>query len=171
MGIKIRCAENSDIDKIMEIEFFGFSPCIRESKNVFLKRIQACSELVLIFEINNEIAGYLSGEFLSNIPLNSSELKLGHTPDTPTEKNYIYISSFSLLPDFRGNGNGSNCWNLAIDYFENNFDYKNLLLLVNEAWPNAKHIYEKSGFYEIDTFVNFFPTEDQKFTNGCLMKK
>lgn len=168
MTLKIRTATENDIHQIMNIEEKGFIEPIREEQSVFLNRIKINPELFLIFEFDNNVAGYLSAEYMSEIPDSAEDLKLDHTPSADAEKNYIYISSYSLLPEYRGNRNGSLCWNKALDYLGSNKKY---VLLVNEAWPAAKHIYQKSGFKEIKTFKDFFPTEEETFTAGTLMIK
>ena len=162
----VRTAKLSDINSVMKIESAGFIPEIQEEEAVFLKRIKLCPQLFLIFEQNGKTAGYLSAEYMNHIPETAEELSLGHIPAPDVSKNYIYISSFSILPEYRGNGNGKICWNMALDYLgrDNKF-----ILLVNEAWQGAKHIYLQSGFKELKSFKDFFPAEANSFTAGTLM--
>lgn len=189
---KIRKATEQDIDCIMQIEEKGFIREIRESRKVFLERIKNCPDTFLIFESesekcggkfcgncgNKDIFGYLSAEFLPEIPDCSEKVALNHTPNCITNQEnqpfpVLYISSFSLLPNYRGNGNGKKCWNLAMEYFEKIYPSETeFCLLVNEQWIAAKKIYISNGFVEKKVFKNFFPcSENGNFANGILMVK
>ena len=170
----LRTATLSDLDAIMRIEEASFIPEIQEDREVFKKRIEVCPSCFLVFEFEGRVGGYLSAEFMDHIPLAADELKLGHFP-APAESNdvknqFIYISSFALLPEFRGGGNGRKMWNEALKYFRNKFSPTGFLLLVNELWGGAKHIYSESGFETISIFENFFPCDGEGFSNGILMK-
>lgn len=268
--LRIRKAELSDLDSIMNIEENGFIPEIQEERQVFEARIKACPELFLIFEAssysgttnsgeaancsgagdssvaencnhgtanssdtanttttentNNATtnsmhapAGYLCAELMSRIPETAQDVALGHTPEgtaavedectpletpaqplsavshlaataqpltavphsvatvqplTAAQPSILYISSFSLLPQFRGNGNGTKAWNLAMSYFEKHFPHiSTYVLLVNKDWPGAAHIYTKSGFKEYKVFKDFFPRQDNSRSDGILMIK
>lgn len=168
--VTLRLANSSDIDDIMKIEESSFIPQIQEDKDVFLKRIKLCPSLFLIFQLeddNKSVIGYLSAEYMDKIPESAEELKLGHTPSSKKGR-FIYISSFALLPQFRQNGLGKNLWNQAIHYFG---DDKDFLLLVNDEWKGARHIYEKSGFSLFKTFKDFFPSINGSVSDGHLLVK
>lgn len=170
--ISFRTATKADLNSIMEIEAASFLPEIQESKSTFIARLTAGSSLFLIFEENLENgntipAGYLSAEFLEKIPSSQEELKLDHSPSTKnTSTKIIYLSSFALLPQFRGNGQGKRLWNDCLDFFaKTNLQTEKFLLIVNEEWKNARHIYEQNGFTPIDNYPEFFPHKE----NGILM--
>jgi len=169
----VRTASPSDIDFIMKVEAASFIKPIQEERSVFLKRLGVCPHLFLILERKGLPAGYLSAEILKSIPQNVEELKLGHEPSEVrglSPLDFVYISSFAILPEFRGNSSGKTFWNLSLEYFEK-LGYKKFLLLVNEEWKGAAHIYEESGFRQVTVFENFFPTEKENLTDGILMKK
>lgn len=170
--IQLRPASLADIDSIMKIESAGFIAQIQEAQAVFEKRIKVCPSLFLVFEdkASGKVVGYLSAEYMSHVPESAAQLALGHEPGAAVSS-IIYISSFSILPEYRGNGIGGLLCNKALEYFESLGTVKTFLLLVNEAWGGAKHIYEKSGFEVINIFENFFPTEGKNKTAGILMKK
>lgn len=169
--LSVRNATASDIDFIMEVEKSSFINSIQEERDVFFKRIEVCPSLFLILQKDGVSAGYLSAEIMRSVPVDSSELKLGHSPKPFTsisQSDYVYISSFAVLPEFRGNGCGKKFWNLSMDYFKS-LGIKKFLLLVNDCWKGAKHIYRESGFSQIEIFKNFFPTEDGNYSDGILM--
>lgn len=174
MNYTIRTATADDITAVMYIEKNGFIPQIREEKSVFLERIGVCPHNFLVFEdYEKKVFGYICGEFMNKMPESREDLALGHSPSEQNpESPYFYISSFSILPEYRGNGTGSALWNESLKFFEKGFNSpKTLILLVNEAWAGAKHIYEKSGFKEVKIINAFFPTEKEGvYTNGILMK-
>lgn len=93
-------------------------------------------------------------------------------PLTAAQPSILYISSFSLLPQFRGNGNGTQAWQLAMTYFEKHFPHMSAyVLLVNRDWSGAAHIYTKSGFKEYKVLKDFFPRQDNSHSDGILMIK
>lgn len=187
----LRNATLQDLPEIMKIERQSFIPQIQEEEEVFRQRIMLCPETFLIFDFLKDeaagadctrktilpapalpgTAGYICGEFLSHLPASADEIALGHAP-CAQNKNfpYFYISSFALLPEFRGNGNGKLLWNKSLEYFSKlaNPGCK-FLLLVNSDWQNAFHIYQNSGFKTINTFKNFFPRQDGTTSDGILM--
>lgn len=179
----LRQAHLSDLDSIMHIEASSFIPSIQEDREVFKQRILRCPELFLVFEKRgqtfNEVAGYLCAEVMNKIPQSAQELQLGHLPADMTkideswdkgDRPLIYISSFALLPEYRGDGNGRKMWQASMKYFRERFTPQSLLLLVNEVWEGAKHIYSDSGFEVVRVFENFFPSMDKGFSNGILMQ-
>lgn len=166
----LRQANSSDIDAIMKVEKNSFIAQIQENRDVFLKRIMICPSLFLLFQKEDEnhtVIGYLSAEYMNKIPESPEELKLGHVPSTEKGK-FIYISSFAILPEFRQIGLGKKLWNQAIKYFGDEKDY---LLLVNEEWNGAMHIYEESGFILYKTFPDFFPSINNGTSDGHLLVK
>ena len=46
-----------------------------------------------------------------------------------------------------------------------------LVLLVNEEWHGAKHLYEKLGFKEVRRIKGFFPSLKQDSSDGIVMQK
>ena len=167
--LALRKAVAEDIDKIMQIEEESFLPGIREERSVFKKRLELCPETFLMLVFEKERAGYLCAEYIKKIPENAKDILLGHEP----EKEYssiIYLSSFAILPEFRGRGNGEAFWNLSMKYFSSLSGVEKLVLLVNENWSKARKIYEKSGFKQIKIFKDFFESEGKK-EDGILMEK
>ena len=168
----IRNATKNDLDSIMEIEFASFIPGIQEERIVFENRIKMCGESFLVFEDENKkVFGYLCAERMSKIPERVNELELGHFPNVNKNGSVLYISSFAIFPEYRGNGTGSYVWEQSLNFLKNLKGIKTIVLLVNESWTGAHHIYEKSGFYEICRLPSFFYAEDDSYTDGILMQK
>lgn len=173
----IRLAKTDDIEAIMRIEKSSFIPQIQEKQTVFEKRIKECPELFLVAEENDEVYGYLCAEFMEKAPETADELALGHKPKTAADVKasmsdlIVYISSFAILPEKRGNGTGKKFWNDSIEYLTKAGNNPAFYLLVNDLWKGARKIYENNGFIYVKTFSNFFPTESSGYSDGILMKK
>lgn len=161
------------IDLIMEIEKDCFIPQIQERREVFLERIKAgAGKGTFLLFIDDETcrpAGYICGEFMEKVPSGPAEIALNHNPATVKESaafSVFYISSFGILTDYRGKGNGNHLWKQALSAFEKLPGIKKLVLLVNENWSGARHIYESTGFSATALFKGFFPDG-----NGIFMEK
>ncbi|MCQ2591887.1 MAG: GNAT family N-acetyltransferase [Treponema sp.] len=171
ISYSIRQAKPEDISQIMKVEKNAFIPQIQEEEKVFSKRIELCPSLFFVFEADEKIFGYFCAEYLSKVPEKPDELKLGHTPeDSLATKKILYISSFAILSDFRGQGLGKKLWADAVKKLEEKKPEK-IFLLVNKVWTGAKHIYEQSGFSVLKTFPMFFPTDTNELSDGILMVK
>lgn len=158
------------IEEIMHVEETCFIPEIQETREVFLSRMGEQPFFVFRDEGSGKISGYISAEFIEKIPEKASEIALNHKPSGKSS-GIIYISSFALLPEYRGTGLGSEMWNRSCENFAKMPGVKTLVLLVNEEWKGAAHIYEKSGFKEICIFKDFFPRSDKSRSRGILMIK
>ncbi len=154
----------------MHVERSCFIPEIQEEREVFLSRMGINPFYVFIDETSGKAAGYISAEYIEKLPECASEIALNHRP-SGMETSMIYISSFALLPEYRGTGLGKEMWNRSCDLFSKLPGVKSLVLLVNEEWKGAAHIYESSGFEIVRVFEDFFPGRDGKRVCGILMKK
>jgi ribosomal-protein-alanine N-acetyltransferase len=167
----LRQADIQDISSIMEIEKQAFILSIQEKQETFLQRIQTFPQGFLLFSIeqNSVPLGYFASELWKSytIPhsfaLEHSALK-SHCPNG----NILYISSFGLVNHCRGKGWGKKFFQEAISLIiSSNKQISSILLLVNENWLNARHIYKSLGFTEIHTISHFFPTSE----SGIIMEK
>ena len=181
MSFSLIEADSQHIDSIMEIEKQCFIPQIQERREVFLDRIKAGKgkETFLLF-IDDETgrpSGYICGEYMKQIPSSPEEIALNHTPvhleiafeigrDFESTYPVFYISSFGILGQYRGKGNGSRLRKQSRKHFEKLPGVKKLVLLVNENWSGARHIYQSTGFSVTATFDQFFPDG-----NGIIMEK
>ena len=158
----LRKASQPDIKEIMKIEKDSFLPEIREKEELFLERICVFPEGFFVFEEEEtgHLAGYFSSELWETVP-DFNEFSVGHSIKKIHSDNgkILYISSFALMESFRGKGNGTKFFNAAIKELESDFLPEKEVLMVNEDWKGARHIYEKSGFMEISRIENaFFPS-------------
>lgn len=170
MSLKIVPAEALYIEEIMHVEANCFIPAIQEEKEVFLSRMKNNPFYVFVDESTEKVAGYISAEYMEKVPEAASEIALNHKP-SGKNTDIIYISSFALLPEYRGTGLGKEMWNRSCSLFENMPGVQTLVLLVNEEWKGAFHIYEGAGFRFIKRFEKFFPCENGKESAGILMVK
>lgn len=170
MKIKIAPAEPLYIDSIMHVEKSCFIPEIQEEREVFLSRMGKNPFYVFMDETSGKVAGYISAEYIEKIPESASEVALNHKP-SGKKTNIIYISSFALLPEYRGEGLGKEMWNRSCALFSKLPGVKTLVLLVNEEWKGAAHIYERAGFKTVNVFEDFFPKTDGIRSKGILMCK
>ena len=170
----LRKATKSDIDAIMNIEEEAFAEEIQENKDVFLERIETFSEGFFILEEKNKEIGYFSSELWNSVPqkgdscfsLNHSALK-----NHKKEGTVLYISSIAILNEYKGNGLGYRFFSESVEKIIKTFpQIKEIVLLVNEIWIPALHIYKKCGFIEYGRIQNFFSSNGIK-TDGILMRK
>lgn len=179
--LKIENATLCDIKNIMQIEKESFAPDIQESEEVFFERIKIFPEGFLLFfeedsgleknpaDLQGRIPfGYFSTELWSGIP-DAQDFAVGHDIKklhSPHGK-ILYISSFALSKNARGKGNGFALFLQSLERLEKQFLLEREVLLVNEKWQGAKHIYEKAGFKETMKIPGAFP--DSKF--GIFMER
>ena len=166
----------SDLNGIMLVEQQAFIPQIQESEDVFAQRLSAYPAGFFVLEdeeAQGTIAGYFSTELWSIVPRNKASFSLGHSAlkaHTPNGT-VLYLSSVALLDTYKGQGLGEFLFVETVRQIcTHNMAIKHIILLVNEIWYGANHIYQKSGFKEYDRISLFFPTEQKDiFTDGILM--
>ena len=172
----LRQAEISDIDVIMQIEKDSFIPAIMERREVFEQRLNVFPEGFIIFEgsKNRRSAGYICTELWDCIPSDKDFFAVGHDIKKLHNANgsALYISSFALLKEFRGAGNGKMLFGAALNFFKQKFNMESALLMVNEEWNAARRIYESYGFRKYMVFESAFPAAFRSgFSCGIIMKK
>lgn len=177
---RIRNAQKSDLDKIMQIESESFIPQISEKLEVFEKRLQFFQKGFLVFEdvSSVEVFGYFSSELWKDFPRDFSSFKIGHDIEDfffEDGKN-LYISSFAILKKMRGKGIGKKLFQDSLNFIEKLLKNDGILLektilLVNETWLSARHIYENSGFKISFTIKDAFENSFGKTDSGIVMVK
>ena len=172
----LRQAEVSDLDAIMRIEKDSFITAIMECSEVFERRLNVFPEGFIIFEDskNRRSAGYICTELWDCIPNDKDFFTVGHDIKKLHNANgsALYISSFALLKEFRGAGNGKMLFGAALNFFKQKFNMESALLMVNEEWNAARRIYESYGFCKYMVFESTFPAASGSgFSCGIIMKK
>lgn len=174
MSFGIRNATADDIEKIMEIEKSAFIPEIQENRGLFMERIELFQKGFLIFfeKESRKTAGYLSSELWKKVPSSETAFSIGHEIKDfhCDDGSVLYISSFAILPGFRGQGNGLAFFSMALDYIRQSVpSMEYALLLVNEKWQAALKIYGQYGFAEKFRIENVFPDGAGNYSDGIVM--
>lgn len=189
--MKIRTANLFDIDSIMLIENTSFVPQVREERQVFLQRLKVFPQGFILLmddsvsaadegqktEIgakNNNVCGYFCTELWEKMPDSEEVFSVGHDISLAhcQDGSVLYISSFAILPGLRGGGLGGKFFRSALNHIEESVqNLKEEVLLVNEAWLGARHIYKKNGFSECFSIKNAFQNEFLEPQTGIVMKR
>ncbi|MCR5724449.1 MAG: hypothetical protein K6G80_05110 [Treponema sp.] len=189
-------AQSFDLPAIMTIEHSAFIPQIQEKKRVFNDRLQLFPQGFLILADTSEdvvfkhgaslTAGYLTSEIWATAPdfekaateakaqkALSQQFALGHAmyKSHCITGSALYISSYALLPAYRGSGLGLPFFHSAVSALCGAFaQIRTVILLVCEEWTGARHIYEKLGFTPVYTLPGFFPSLHKKAADGIIMQ-
>lgn len=186
-------AQAFDIPAIMKIEHSAFIPQIQEKQRVFDNRLLVfpqgffvlvdTSEEIIKKQGNALTAGYLTSEIWNALPdfsVHTPEaqkalarsLKLGHAIHKThlLTGGVLYISSFALLPQYRGSGLGFAFFRASLGALCGAFSHVHtVMLLVCEEWASARKIYTQLGFSEQYTLPGFFPSLHKKNADGIIM--
>jgi Acetyltransferases len=165
-----------DLAAVMEIEKASFMTAVQEKESVFRERISVCGSCFIIFETEDDhtSAGYFSAERWAGLPSDDSIFTLNHSAarSYAPAGTVIYLSSFAILPRYRGKGAGSSLFSDSMEWFTvHNPGLTTAVLLVNEAWKGAAHIYTRYGFRETRRIPRFFPSENGTGSDGIVMVK
>lgn len=175
-------AQPFDLSQIMQIERAAFIPSIQEKERIFDSRLQLFPQgfFVLIDSSVETVkkaghavtAGYFCSELWQSIPAGNDFFALNHKPQKSHFRNgtVLYVSSIALLPDYQGKG-------YARSFFVSSLaalcgalpQIQTVMLLVNEEWKNALHIYTGEGFTEVRRLTNFFPSLHKKEKNDGIV--
>jgi ribosomal-protein-alanine N-acetyltransferase len=167
-------ANLADLSKIMELEDLGFQEGIREDKQVFKERISCFPEGFLVIKDDNEIIGYISAEIWSySESINKEMFALGHSINSIhiDKREEIYISSMAIHPKYRSVGLGRILFEELIARLKSKYNtIFSAILIVNEAWTNARKIYEGVGFKTITVIEGFFTLSGSALQDGLVMR-
>jgi ribosomal-protein-alanine N-acetyltransferase len=158
-------AHPSDIGGIMSIEDSAFSEGIRENAETFLERLSIFPKgnTLLLEEVETQRsarkpAGYFCSELWDEIPPPEPEFyALGHSMKerNVSSGNILYISSLAMMPGIKGQGRFLFNESLKLICTANP-QIRSIILLVNELWLPARHIYETEGFRYTEVLKSFF---------------
>lgn len=175
-------AQPFDLPSIMQIERAAFIPQIQEKQKIFDERLQlfpqgffvlSDSSVETLTKAGHAVnAGYFCSELWLSVPSDDKAFALGHKPHKTHYKNgtVLYVSSFALLPDYQGKG-------FARQFFASSLaalcgalsQIKTVVLLANEEWKSALHIYKALGFNEVRRLTDFFPSLHKREKNDGIV--
>ncbi len=161
--MRVRQANNSDMERIMEIEENAFIPYIRETYQTFDSRMKTFPDGFLVLEDDNgAVQGYFCSELWEDLPNNNKVFILDHDPAKvhKTDGKLLYISSFALMGSLQGRGLGKlffrECLAQVLKAFT---QIEQIVLIVSQEWGAARHIYEDLGFKAVRQIPGFFPSD------------
>ena len=169
----VRQASYADMDAILRIEDESFDPAVRESAGIFRERMEVFPEGFVILEAPRGVAGYLCSELWNlSAPPSPSDFAFGHSArerHIPRGRT-LYISSFGIGKDFRGNGLGTALFHGFLDRARDTIPHNEIILLVSETWIGARAIYAAEGFSSVLTIPGFFRFSDGSRADGTVMR-
>jgi ribosomal-protein-alanine N-acetyltransferase len=172
---RLRQATLEDLGDIMRLEESGFHPGSRESREVFLERIEVFPSGALIALRGDRVIGCSFSEIWQHRDAcEVRDFSLGHSIQQHHDPagNELYVSSMTVDPACRGTGIGERFFTNGIDYVTERFPtITSVLLLVNEEWRSALKIYRKAGFEEVAVLPDFFAAEGRAASRGLVMRK
>lgn len=164
-----------DLPAVMRLEDAGFGTGIREHAEVFRARMELFSEGFVALRSGGETVGYLCAERWAEVPPAEARwFELGHDPASrhdPTGA-VLYLASMTVDPALRGAGLGARLFNEGIALIRASAPgIETELLIVNEAWAEARRIYEAAGFTAYGVIGSFFPNPYGPPTVAVAMRR
>lgn len=159
-GFSVRKAELGDLAAVMQVERQSFEENIVEEESVFAERIAYASgcNYVLVKTDTQLVCGYFTAELWADSQIETDAFALGHSVRERHQPagTVLYISSFALLPQVRGQSIAEKFFVAAIEHIISVFpQLERIILLVHEDWHKAIRIYEKQGFIRIRILDRF----------------
>ena len=156
----VRKAESGDLAAVMQVERQSFEANIVEDEGVFADRIAYASDCnyVLVKTDTQSVCGYFTAELWESEKIGADAFALGHSV---RERHHpagtaLYISSFALLPEVRGQSIAESFFAASIERIAAVFpQLERIILLVHEDWHKAIRIYEKQGFIRTQILERF----------------
>lgn len=171
----IERAGPGDLPEVMRLEEAGFGSGIREREEVFRARMETFPEGFVALRRGGETRGYLCAERWGAVPPAEARwFELGHDPASrhdPTGA-VLYLASMTVDPALRGAGLGARLFNEGIALIRASAPgIETELLIVNEAWAEARRIYEAAGFTAYGVIGSFFPNPYGPPTVAVAMRR
>lgn len=176
MELSLRRATPGDLGEVMALEVAGFVPGIVEEPDVFAQRIAVFPEGFLLVQEGTRTIGYVCAEIWSHwSPQAVSEARydLGHdiTKWHVPFGDTLYVASMTVAPSARG-GVGRRLFRLSLDRWFRAFPLvRQVVLIVNEHWSAARHLYETEGFEEVERLPDFFRPQEGPRGTALVMRK
>ena len=159
-GYSVRKAEQGDLAAVMQVERQSFEENIVEYESVFADRIAYAVDCnyVLVKTNTQSVCGYFTAELWDFSQIGADAFALGHSVRERHQSTgtALYISSFALLPDVRGQSIAEKFFAASIERIAAVFpQLERIILLVHEDWHKAIRIYEKQGFIRTQVLDRF----------------
>ncbi len=180
-------AQPFDLPAVMTIEHSAFIPPIQEKRRVFDDRLQLFPQGFFVLADTSEetvqkhgnalTAGYFTSELWQSFDAHDAltlqrQFALNHKiyKTHHADGGMLYISSFALLPQYRGHGLGASFFRAAVASLCCSLQQiHTVALLVSSEWLAARAIYEHAGFAPCCTLADFFPSLHAKHADGIVM--
>ena len=159
-GYSVRKAKQGDLAAVMQVERQSFEETIVEDESVFADRIAYASDCnyVLVKADTQSVCGYFTAELWDSSQMGADAFALGHSVRERHQPagTALYISSFALLPEVRGQSIAEHFFAASIERIVAVFpQLERSILLVHEDWHKAIRIYEKQGFIRTQVLERF----------------
>lgn len=159
-GYSVRKAEPRDLAAVMQVERQSFEENIVEDESVFADRIVYAVDCnyVLVKTATQSVCGYFTAELWDSEKIGTDAFALGHSVRERHQPagTALYISSFALLPEMRGQSIAESFFAASIERIAAVFpQLERIILLVHEDWHKAIRIYEKQGFIRTQVLDRF----------------
>lgn len=175
-GLRLRHASFDDMPGIMALEVAGFEPGIREDESVFLERLRVFPNGFLVIEKSRgELLSYLCSERWGHDETHGTRaFSVGHSAQDRhrVDGQTLYISSMTVTPQARGQGLGRILFSASITaILSSEAGIYRELLMVNESWHSARHIYDASGFVPQLYIPEFFEPEKKPRQGAWILAR
>lgn len=159
-GYTVRRAIPEDLAAVMLVERQSFEKNIVEDESVFAERLAYAADCnyVLVTIGTQSVCGYFTAELWDTAKAGADAFALGHSIRERHQPagTALYISSFALLPEVRGQSIAENFFAVSIEHIVAVFpQLERIILLVHQDWHKAIRIYEKQGFIRTQTLNRF----------------
>lgn len=175
MDKQLRKAYPADIAGIMAVERDAFILGVQEAESVFAERIQVFPDgFLVLVDSDCNICGYFSSERWPVRRTDTSVFQLGHSirKNHTADGTVLYISSMGILSRYRGTGLGRWLFEESLRQITVSCSgIERIILLVNEHWNGARHIYQTNGFTEQTRLTEFFPSAAGGREDGIIMER
>ena len=149
--MNIRFANPADLDAIMVIEDEAHVSGIRESREIFLERIETYPQGFLVATEEDKIVGYICSELWQTEKVTSDLFTLNQVKHKP-DGNTHYISSMAILQEAQSRGIGRALFKELLTMVE--IPHRVLIVGINK--PRAHRIYIDAGFEPKFAIKDFF---------------
>lgn len=175
-GLRLRRASLDDLSGIMALETAGFETGIREEESVFVERLRVFPNgFLVIGDAREELIAYLCSERWNHDETHGvREFAVGHSAQDrhSARGRVLYISSMTVTPRLRGQGLGRILFSASIEAIHSSeVGIERELLMVNETWHSARHIYEACGFVPQLYFPDFFEPAHKPRQGAWILKR